>query len=164
MKSFLITGDRSGSGKTSITLALSALLSRDQSVQTFKVGMDYIDPSYLAGVTGRPCRNLDSFVLDPQRLATIYAHGCEGADIAIVEGVRGLFEGAEALSDRGTTADIAEFILVAEMNSKGNFGELGGHTEYSRDKHPEQGPRTTKVKSGGYTGNVSRTDGGSQCR
>ena len=58
MKSFLIAGDRSGSGKTSVTLALSALLSADRTVQTFKVGMDYIDPSYLTGVTGRPCRKI----------------------------------------------------------------------------------------------------------
>ena len=59
MKSLLITGDRSGSGKTSITLAMAALLSEEHVVQPYKVAMDYIDPSYLTGVTGRPCRNLD---------------------------------------------------------------------------------------------------------
>ncbi len=53
MKQILITGDRSGSGKTSITLALSALLSKKRKVQTFKVGMDYIDPSYLSAVSGQ---------------------------------------------------------------------------------------------------------------
>jgi cobyrinic acid a,c-diamide synthase len=110
MKSILITGDRSGSGKTSITLALSAILARHMTVQTFKVGMDYIDPSYHTGVTGRPCRNLDSFVLSPDENNAIFNHGCEGADIALVEGVRGLFEGAEALSDRGSTADIAKLL------------------------------------------------------
>jgi cobyrinic acid a,c-diamide synthase len=108
MKGLLITGDRSGSGKTSITLALSALLARTMRVQTFKVGMDYIDPSYLTGVTGRPCRNLDSFVLDSGQIRDIFSYGCAGADFVMVEGVRGLFEGAEALSDRGTTADIAK--------------------------------------------------------
>jgi cobyrinic acid a,c-diamide synthase len=108
MKSLLITGDRSGSGKTSITLAISALLSRDHEVQTFKVGMDYIDPSYLTGVTGRACRNLDTFVLDDPQMRTIYENGCRGADIAVVEGVRGLYEGADALSDTGSTADVAK--------------------------------------------------------
>ncbi len=108
MKTLLIAGDRSGSGKTSITLAIAALLSRDRSVQTFKVGMDYIDPSYLTGVTGRPCRNLDSFVMAPQDIRSIFDHGCRGADIALVEGVRGLFEGAEALTDSGSTASIAK--------------------------------------------------------
>ncbi|WP_332449348.1 Ni-sirohydrochlorin a,c-diamide synthase [Methanoculleus sp.] len=108
MKSFLIAGDRSGSGKTSVTLALSALLSADRTVQTFKVGMDYIDPSYLTGVTGRPCRNLDGYVMSPEEVRAVYAHGCRGADIAVVEGVRGLFEGAEALTDLGSTAAIAK--------------------------------------------------------
>ena len=108
MKSLLVAGDRSGSGKTSITLALSALLSTDRAVQTFKVGMDYIDPSYLAGVTGRPCRNLDGYVMSPDEVRAVYAHGCRGADVAVVEGVRGLFEGAEALTDLGSTAAIAK--------------------------------------------------------
>lgn len=108
MKSFLVAGDRSGSGKTSITLALSALLSADRTVQTFKVGMDYIDPSYLAGVTGRPCRNLDGYVMSSDEVRAVFAHGCRGADVAVVEGVRGLFEGAEALTDLGSTAAIAK--------------------------------------------------------
>jgi len=108
MKALLVTGDRSGSGKTSITLALTALLSQKNVVQTFKVGMDYIDPSYLTAVSGRPCRNLDSFALDPDQIRDIFAFGCRGADIALVEGVRGLYEGAEALDDTGSTAAIAK--------------------------------------------------------
>ena len=108
MKQILITGDRSGSGKTSITLALAALLSKKEIVQTFKVGMDYIDPSYLTAVSGRPCRNLDSFTLNPQQIRDIFSYGCRGADIALVEGVRGLYEGAEALDDTGSTAAIAK--------------------------------------------------------
>ncbi len=103
MKKILITGDRSGSGKTSITLALAALLSRNNQVQTFKVGMDYIDPSYLSAVSGRPCRNLDSFTLSDKQNREIFQYGCRGADIALVEGVRGLYEGAEALNDTGST-------------------------------------------------------------
>lgn len=108
MKAVLITGDRSGSGKTSITLALAALLSKKNEVQTFKVGMDYIDPSYLAAVSHRPCRNLDSFTLNNDQVRDIFRFGCRGADIALVEGVRGLYEGAEALDDTGSTAAIAK--------------------------------------------------------
>lgn len=108
MKVVLITGDRSGSGKTSITLALAALLSKKKKVQTFKVGMDYIDPSYLAAVSHRPCRNLDSFTLADSQVQDIFRFGCRGADIALVEGVRGLYEGAEALTDTGSTAAIAK--------------------------------------------------------
>ncbi|HVP95851.1 Ni-sirohydrochlorin a,c-diamide synthase [Methanoregula sp.] len=110
MRSLLITGDRSGSGKTSITLALAALLRERGVVQTFKVGMDYIDPSYLAAVSGRPCRNLDNFVLGDGQIRGIFAHGCQGADIALVEGVRGLYEGAEALDDTGSTAAVAKIL------------------------------------------------------
>ncbi|MBP2132220.1 cobyrinic acid a,c-diamide synthase [Methanomicrobium sp. W14] len=110
MKSLLITGDRSGSGKTSITLGIAAYLSREYSVQPFKVAMDYIDPSYLTGVTGRMCRNLDSFVMTPQQISDSYDNACIGADISITEGVRGLYEGAEALSDVGSTADIAKML------------------------------------------------------
>jgi Ni-sirohydrochlorin a,c-diamide synthase len=122
MKAILITGDRSGSGKTSITLALAALLAKDRTVQTFKVGMDYIDPSYLAAVSGRPCRNLDSFTLDSLQIHDIFRFGCRGADIALVEGVRGLYEGAEALTDTGSTAAIAKeldlpVILVVSAQS-----------------------------------------------
>ena len=122
MKQILITGDRSGSGKTSITLALSALLSRSHTVQTFKAGMDYIDPSYLSAVSGRPCRNLDSFALSDAQIRDIYRFGCRGADMAIVEGVRGLYEGAEALTDIGSTAAIAKaldlpVILVVSAQS-----------------------------------------------
>jgi len=112
MKALLITGDRSGSGKTSITLALSSLLSKKNVVQTFKVGMDYIDPSYLTAVTSRPCRNLDSFTMDKKLIRRIFAHGCKGADIALVEGVRGLYEGSEALNDIGTTASIAKTLKL----------------------------------------------------
>ncbi|MEI7856858.1 MAG: Ni-sirohydrochlorin a,c-diamide synthase [Methanomicrobiales archaeon] len=122
MKQILITGDRSGSGKTSITLALTALLAKNYRVQTFKVGMDYIDPSYLAAASGRPCRNLDSFALSSSQVQEIYSYGCRDADIALVEGVRGLYEGAEALTDVGSTAAIAKsldlpVILVVSAQS-----------------------------------------------
>ncbi len=122
MKQILITGDRSGSGKTSITLALTALLAKGYRVQTFKVGMDYIDPSYLSAASGRPCRNLDSFALTPGQVQEIYSYGCRDADIALVEGVRGLYEGAEALTDVGSTAAIAKsldlpVILVVSAQS-----------------------------------------------
>lgn len=107
MNALMLAGDRSGSGKTSITLAIAALLSRRMTVQTFKVGMDYIDPSYLTGVTGRPCRNLDSYVMTGDEMRQIFDHGCAGADLALVEGVRGLYEGAEALDGTGSSASVA---------------------------------------------------------
>ncbi|MCQ1538955.1 Ni-sirohydrochlorin a,c-diamide synthase [Methanocalculus taiwanensis] len=112
MRTLLISGDRSGCGKTSITLAISAILAKRMPVQTYKVGMDYIDPSYLTGVTGRPCRNLDSYVLDADGLRGIYSHAAKGADICVIEGVRGLYEGAEVLGDTGSTASVAKALGV----------------------------------------------------
>ncbi len=108
MQALMVSGDRSGSGKTSITLAIAALLSKKMTVQTYKVGMDYIDPSYLSGVTGRPCRNLDTFVMNADEIMQIFAHGARGADLALVEGVRGLFEGSESLADTGSSASVAK--------------------------------------------------------
>ncbi|MDD1660870.1 MAG: Ni-sirohydrochlorin a,c-diamide synthase [Methanomicrobiales archaeon] len=121
MKALLISGDRSGTGKTSISLALASLLSDRAHVQTFKVGMDYIDPSYLSAVTGRPCRNLDSFVMGDAEIRACFTHGCEGADFALIEGVRGLYEGADALTDRGSTAGIAKDLgvpVILVVNAK----------------------------------------------
>ena len=108
MKALVVSVDRSGTGKTSISLALASLLSDREPVQTFKVGMDYIDPSYLAAVSHRPCRNLDTFTLSGDQVQDIFRFGCRGAGIALVEGVRGLYEGAEALDDTGSTAAIAK--------------------------------------------------------
>lgn len=121
MRGVVISGDRSGSGKTSVTLALAALLARDHAVQTFKVGMDYIDPSYLTAVTDRPCRNLDGFVLSRAENRAIFNSANRGADLAIVEGVRGLYEGAEAIGDTGSTAEIAKLLdlpVVLVVNAR----------------------------------------------
>jgi cobyrinic acid a,c-diamide synthase len=84
--------------------------------------MDYIDPSYLSAVSGRPCRNLDSYTLSDAQIRDIFRFGCRGADMAIVEGVRGLYEGAEALNDTGSTAAVAKtlglpVILVVSAQS-----------------------------------------------
>jgi cobyrinic acid a,c-diamide synthase len=142
MKQILITGDRSGSGKTSITLALSALLKKKHRVQTFKVGMDYIDPSYLSAVTGRPCRNLDSFTLSDRQIHEIFWYGCRNADIAIVEGVRGLYEGAEALNETGSTASVAKtlnlpvvLVVSAQSITRSAAAIVKGFQEFDRDVH-----------------------------
>ncbi|MDV0444312.1 Ni-sirohydrochlorin a,c-diamide synthase [Methanorbis rubei] len=121
MKSLLISGDRSGAGKTSVTLAIAGLLAKESSVQTYKVAMDYIDTSYLAGVTGRPCYNLDTFVQTPEETAGLFAYGAKGAEYGIVEGVRGLYEGVDALTDVGSTASVAKLFdlpVVLVVNAR----------------------------------------------
>jgi len=117
----LIAGDRSSSGKTTIVAGLlSALRARGLLVQPFKVAMDYIDPSYHTWITGRACRNLDGHVMDSRTVKEVYAHAAGGAGIAVVEGVRGLYEGYDG--DIGSTAQIAKLldlpvILVVDARS-----------------------------------------------
>ena len=105
----LIAGDRSSSGKTTIVAGLlSALCGKGLSVQPFKVAMDYIDPSYHSWITGRSCRNLDGYLMKEEAVREIYAHAADKADIAVIEGVRGLYEGYDG--DLGSTAQIAKLL------------------------------------------------------
>jgi cobyrinic acid a,c-diamide synthase len=105
----LLAGDRSSSGKTTIVAGLlSALCRRGLKVQPFKVAMDYIDPSYHTWITGRSCRNLDGYLMTSEIVSEVYAHASEGADISVIEGVRGLYEGFDG--DLGSTAQIAKML------------------------------------------------------
>lgn len=93
--SIIIAGERSGVGKTTITLALLAYLRQHKfQVQSFKVGPDYIDPMFHQYVTGHACRNLDSVLTSPAYVQTCFDHHTQTADYALVEGVMGLFDGA----------------------------------------------------------------------
>jgi cobyrinic acid a,c-diamide synthase len=105
----VIAGERSGSGKTTITLALlAALKARNQAVQSFKVGPDYIDPMFHAYVTNRPCYNLDMVLTSEDHLPQCFNSHINRDDIAVVEGVMGLFDGAAEPSGYGSTAQVAK--------------------------------------------------------
>lgn len=91
----VIAGERSGVGKTTITLALLAALQRRQlTVQSFKVGPDYIDPMFHQFVTGRPCRNLDPVLTSEAYVQACFARHSQGVEKVVVEGVMGLFDGS----------------------------------------------------------------------
>ncbi|MBA2693516.1 MAG: cobyrinic acid a,c-diamide synthase, partial [Rubrobacter sp.] len=90
----VVAGTHSGAGKTTVATGLMAAFSgRGDSVAPFKVGPDFIDPSYHALATGRPGRNLDAFLSGERLTAPLFEHGSEGADISVIEGVMGLFDG-----------------------------------------------------------------------
>ncbi|EXX86011.1 cobyrinic acid a,c-diamide synthase [Paenibacillus darwinianus] len=104
----VIAGTGSGVGKTSVTLGLmAALRRRGLTVQGFKCGPDYIDPAYHRAVTGRPSRNLDTWMVTPDTMREIFLRGSEGCDISVIEGVMGLYDGKDPLANTGSTAEIA---------------------------------------------------------
>ena len=107
----IVAGTGSGVGKTSVTLALvSALRKRGLKVQTFKVGPDYLDPTYLERASGRPCYNLDGWMSSEAYVRHLFSDRAQGADIAVVEGVMGLFDGSDPVKADGSTAEVAAWL------------------------------------------------------
>lgn len=107
----LIAGTHSGCGKTSVSLGLlRAIARRGLRPQPFKVGPDFIDPLLLSAAAGRPCRNLDSWMLPHPTVVELAARGAEGAEAAIIEGMMGLYDGRAG--DEGSTAEVARLLGV----------------------------------------------------
>ncbi|MFN2288030.1 MAG: cobyrinate a,c-diamide synthase [Chromatocurvus sp.] len=119
----MIAGSHSGVGKSSLTLALvAALRQRGLKVQTFKVGPDYLDPGHLTRVSGRPCYNLDGWMCGREYVIRLFCEHSADADIAIIEGVMGLFDGSSPTSLEGSTARIAAWLqapVALVVNSHG---------------------------------------------
>ena len=130
----VIAGLSSGTGKTTIALGLvSALRRRGRTVQTFKVGPDFVDVAYLSHASGRPCRNLDAWMLGQDGVRASLAHGTSGADCVVIEGTRGLFDGhgvsVEARPQQsypfpGSSAEVARLtsapvVLVIDVETTG---------------------------------------------
>src|SRR6266516_3373712 len=107
----VVAGTHSGVGKTTVATGLmGAFAERGRSVAGFKVGPDFIDPSYHALATGRPGRNLDAFLSGPDMVAPLFVHGAAGADLAIVEGVMGMFDVAARAGELASTAQVAKLL------------------------------------------------------
>lgn len=105
----VIAGTSSGVGKTTATLAmLAALRERGRLVQPFKVGPDFIDPTHHRAATGRVSRNLDGWMLSADLNRSTFVRAAADADLSIIEGVMGLFDGSSPLNDVGSTAELAK--------------------------------------------------------
>ena len=122
MKSqFLIAAPTSGSGKTTIARGLMALFAaKKMKVQPFKCGPDYIDTKFHEAVCGRPSINLDTFMASPAHVQELFSHYSEGADVCIVEGMMGLFDGYDR--EKGSSYEIARtldipVVLVVDAKS-----------------------------------------------
>jgi len=119
----VVAAPSSGAGKTTVATGLmAALRARGLSVAPAKVGPDYIDPGYHALATGRPGRNLDPVMVGEELVAPLFQHGARGADVAVVEGVMGLFDGRGSTS-YGSTAHVAGLldapvVLVVDASSQ----------------------------------------------
>ncbi len=121
----VIAAPASGHGKTTVaTGLLAAFAARGTAVAGFKVGPDYIDSGYHALAAGRPGRNLDPVMVGEDLIRPLFAHGAAGAEIAVIEGVMGLYDGRVGAGDTGSTAHVAALldapvILVVDAAAQG---------------------------------------------
>ena len=125
MSRIVIAAPASGHGKTTVaTGLLAALTAKGVRATGFKVGPDYIDPSYHTLACGRPGRNLDPVLVDPSLIVPLFLHGAAGAEVSIVEGVMGLYDGLSLAGDFGSTAHVsrllaAPVVMVVDASAQG---------------------------------------------
>ncbi len=136
----LIAAPASGSGKTLVSLALTALARRrGQSIQTFKVGPDYLDPQLLSAASGRPCRNLDPLLCGEAWVQHSFQQHGSAADLSLVEGVMGLFDG-RGPSSEGSSAHVAQLLelpVVLVVEASRQAGSLAALVRGFRDHQPQ---------------------------
>ncbi|MCC2695684.1 cobyrinate a,c-diamide synthase, partial [Nodularia sp. LEGE 04288] len=112
----VIAGERSGVGKTTVTLTLLASLRRrGVGVQSFKVGPDFIDPMFHGHVTGRACRNLDPVLTSEAYVQKCFANYSPECEFSLVEGVMGLFDGVKAVENQEESLIITDFASTAHV-------------------------------------------------
>lgn len=111
IRKVIVAGVTSGVGKTTVAVAIMHALSmKGMKIQPFKVGPDFIDPSYHTFVTKRQSRNLDMWMMGKQGVVDCFAAACRGADVAVIEGVMGLFDGMSGKDDFASTAHVAKIL------------------------------------------------------
>ncbi len=153
----VIAGTHSGVGKTTVTLAiLAALRARGRRVQPFKAGPDFIDPGHHTAAAGRPSRNLDGWLLGEALNREIFLRAATDADLSIIEGMMGLFDGASAASDIGSTAELAKqlaapvlLVLDGSAMARSAAAMVQGYAQFDPDLRVA-GVLFNRVKSQGH--------------
>jgi len=113
MKGFLVAGPASGVGKTTVSLAISAgLHARGLRIQAFKCGPDFLDTGHLTAVTQRPARNLDRWMMDVESVVSAFVESSADVDVAVVEGMMGLFDGISGQGEQGSAAELAKILSL----------------------------------------------------
>jgi cobyrinic acid a,c-diamide synthase len=112
---FLIAGTNSGVGKTTVSTGIMYVLSEEMNVQPFKTGPDYIDPAYHTFITGKKSRNLDTWINSENIIKYLYSKNAKDADMAVVEGVMGLYDSKEIGEKKGSTAYLAEVLNLPTL-------------------------------------------------
>ena len=109
----LVAATGSGAGKTTVTVGLiRALAAQGLKLAAFKCGPDYLDPTYHGRAAGSPSHNLDGWMMGREAVLGTFTRVAQGADIAIIEGMMGLFDGATPISDEGSSAEIAKWLAA----------------------------------------------------
>jgi cobyrinic acid a,c-diamide synthase len=137
----VIAAPASGSGKTTVATGLMAALRRRGSrVAPFKVGPDYIDPGYHTLASGRPGRNLDPVLCGESLIGPLFAHGARDADVAVVEGVMGLFDGRIGCDGFGSTAHVARLLgapVLLVVDTRGHSSSIAALLHGFRSYRPD---------------------------
>jgi cobyrinic acid a,c-diamide synthase len=160
---FVVAGAHSGVGKTSVACGLmAALRRRGLAVQPFKAGPDFIDPQHHARAAGRAPHNLDGWMLSREANLELFARHAAGADVAVVEGMMGLFDGADPRDDRGSTAELARWIdapvlLVIDASAMARSAAALVHGYATFDERLElAGVVANRVGSEGHAGLIEQ--------
>jgi cobyrinic acid a,c-diamide synthase len=156
-RAVVIAAPASGSGKTTVATGLMGALRRaGHTVAPFKVGPDYIDPGYHTLAARRPGRNLDPVLVGEALIGPLYRHGCGGADIAVVEGVMGLFDGRisedSAGAARGSTAHVASLLgapVVLVVDAQGQSQSVGALLHGFSTFDPQRAGGTPTIRLAG---------------
>jgi len=141
MNRLVLAAPHSGSGKTTVAALLClALRNRGLKVAPFKLGPDYLDPTHLARAAGQPARNLDSFLLSPEQIKAMFARTASQADISVLEGMMGLYDGRDPASDAHSSADLARLLdapVVLVIDASASARTVAAVAQGLRDFGPD---------------------------